>query len=1074
MLSVQFMLKISVPNTNLPLSVWHTVVSLGINAKSVTKRGKRSGTRIRRNRHRLATVVCHRSSIPVRISARRLMPSKRNGNTSPSALLSLTSRTPSCCPIFNRNSANCLTITMLNCRSVANKSLSIADLVTTLGTDIMAITETWLGINSTGLVLRELVPTGYNIFHISRSNGRRGGGVALMFKTNLKLYQISDRTTNNYTQFELLHSRMEVSNQCIDVFVEYRPPPSTKNCLTTAKFFDEWTIFLENLASQTRETVITGDFNFHVDDLCNNPEARKFINLVERYGFKQHVTGPTHRAGHTLDLLILRESSTLLHGSISVFDPCLTDHNGNKVLDHLAVSANLNLVKQTHGKKTLKFRRFSSINMSEFMSDLRIALHEISNFQDLKSTLATYIASCKDTIDAHAPIQTKIINIRPNTAWYTNQLRQAKSLRRKRERIWRKTRLEVHRIMFKDQCEVVGKLLWEAKRNYYTKMLANTPRNQQKLYAAARQIFGFASDRTPHCNWVDSNTPNAFNEYFISKVRKLKASITSSLTTNPIDDPINSDVPFLGCPLTQFFPATVEEVRAIIQRSSSSTSGADPFPTTMIKQCLPVLLPVITKIINCSMTEGVFPEHFKEALVTPLLKPGKTSRSDMCNYRPISQLPFVSKVLENIVASRVRLHLDEHNLFDEYQSAYRPAHSTETALIKIHHDISEALDRGSIVAMVMLDLSAAFDMVDHEILIKRLHVSYGFCDTVLSWFQSYLTGRTQRVCIGNHTSTSLPVAHGVPQGSVLGPLLYSLYCMSVGNICRKHNLSYHCYADDIQIYLTIDRNDNLSMKIANIDACIAELKSWMTINLLKLNPGKTEFIMFHTRLSPSLPSSSSGILHECTLSSNVKNLGVHFDSTISMSRHTDSIVKSCYFHLRNIGKIRRYLSPESCKILVQALVISRLDYCNALLYSLPDYVLSRLQRIQNHAARLICCVPKRASITPVLMSLHWLPVIYRIKFKILMLVFKSLHGLAPPYLQRLINTYNPPRSLRSQSKLLLAAPEYRTSTYGLRMFTVAAYVLWNGLPQNLRDTTNLSEFKGQLKTHFFRLAYDQF
>ena len=278
-----------------------------------------------------------------------------------------------------------------------------------------------------------------------------------------------------------------------------------------------------------------------------------------------------------------------------------------------------------------------------------------------------------------------------------------------------------------------------------------------------------------------------------------------------------------------------------------------------------------------------------------------------------------------MVANRIHAHLFEHDLLDVYRSAYRFAHSTETALIRIHNDIIEALDKGFCVPFVMLDLSAAFDMVDHAILLRRLHSTYGFSDTALDWIKSYLFGRSQRVRVGNDTSSYRTICHGVPQGSVLGPLLYPLYSGPIGNICRKHGVKYHLYADDIQLYLVSRDNVDLSSKIVAIECCIEDLMAWMRSNLLKVNSDKTEFILFRTRFSSSLSPSPIGCLRSLNIPPYIKSLGVYFDSTMSMSKQVNNIAKFCYFHIRNIARIRKYLSFKSCGILVKAFVISRLD-----------------------------------------------------------------------------------------------------------------------------------------------------
>ena len=196
------------------------------------------------------------------------------------------------------------------------------------------------------------------------------------------------------------------------------------------------------------------------------------------------------------------------------------------------------------------------------------------------------------------------------------------------------------------------------------------------------------------------------------------------------------------------------------------------------------------------------------------------------NYRPISQLPFISKVLERAVTNRIRPHLEEYHLFDKYQSAYRATHSTETALLRVNHDITSVLDKGSTVGLVMLDQSAAFDVIDHDILPQRLEFAFG------------ISGRAQCVGVGKDVFKTLPVVCGVSKGSVLGPLLCTMCTKSIGEICRRHNVLYHCYADNIQLYCTAEGSEDLAAKLNSMNECIDKLKSWMGCNTLKRNSEK--------------------------------------------------------------------------------------------------------------------------------------------------------------------------------------------------------------------------------------------
>lgn len=246
------------------------------------------------------------------------------------------------------------------------------------------------------------------------------------------------------------------------------------------------------------------------------------------------------------------------------------------------------------------------------------------------------------------------------------------------------------------------------------------------------------------------------------------------------------------------------------------------------------MLPIITCLVNQSLAEGVFPDDFKQAIVKPLLKKPSLDKKCLKNYRPVSNLSFISKIIEKVVAKRIEDHISSNTLHDNLQSAYRAAHSTET----VHHDISVSLDKGCCAVLLMLDLSAAFDVIDHDILFRRLEYSYGIAGSALRWLHSYLGDRSQRVSIDSTLSEPKFFRIGLPQGLVLGPKIYCMYAKPIGEICHRNNMNYHCYADDTQIYIMVEPRDNWNDISNRLTTCLNDIQNWMNANLLKLNQEK--------------------------------------------------------------------------------------------------------------------------------------------------------------------------------------------------------------------------------------------
>ena len=293
--------------------------------------------------------------------------------------------------------------------------------------------------------------------------------------------------------------------------------------------------------------------------------------------------------------------------------------------------------------------------------------------------------------------------------------------------------------------------------------------------------------------------------------------------------------------------------------------------------------------------------------------------------------------------------------------------------------------------------------------------------------------------------------------------------LPLGSILRKHGISFHCYADDSQIYVPLRKSNGFSL--LPLLACLNDIKSWLALNFLNFNEKKTEVMVFGPNGSSDFPPAILGPLAPY-VKPVISNLGVKIDCDFKLDKQISAVVKSSFFHLRRLAKVKPLLSAQHFETVIHAFITSRLDYGNALYYEVSQSALARLQTVQNAAARLLTGTRKREHITPVLASLHWLPVLFRIHFKILLFAFKSLNGLAPPYLSELLQPYTPARTLRSADQLLLRVPRVRRKLRGDRAFSVSAPTLWNSLPLHIREAPSLTVFKTRLKTHFYALAFN--
>ena len=784
------------------------------------------------------------------------------------------------------------------------------------------------------------------------------------------------------------------------------------------------------------------------------------MQLLDSFGLIQHVSGPTHVEGHTLDLVISRPLDDIIN-HVEV---------GSLFADHHALLCMLNLTKPSHEKSLITFRRLKSINMHDFKQDLKNQfMHCILNNADqpMDILLDRYNTISGHVLDQHAPECSRILSIRPRIPWFSEELCAAKRSKRQAERRWRRSHLTIHRQMYKFQRNNLNTLMDKAKSIYFNDKIIECHNDQKALYKVLNGLLHRESKlMLPVCE-CPLQLSEKFSHFFVSKIQKIRDQLP--VPSRSCSEPdINHVTP--GS-LLSFTPIENLDVLKIIRRSATKSCSLDPIPTQLLKECIDEVCPVFTAIINKSFETASFPSSLKRALVSPLLKKPSLDKEILGNYRPVSNLNFLSKTIERVVAMKLKDHMSSLGLYEPMQSAYRAKHSTETAILRVHNDILMALDHGQIAILVMLDLSAAFDTIDHELLLLRLKNYLGVDGNALKWFKSYLSGRTQAVSVSSVTSHDVDLEFGVPQGSVLGPILFTVYTLPLGHIVRHHGLNVHFYADDTQIYsyCTAKPITSMSVSMKKMEHCINEISQWMANNKLKLNDSKTELLIVRNKhlQGVNLPSLCIGgsTIQATPL---VRNLGCVFDQSLSMVSQVNSLTKSCYYHLRNIGTIRKLLTKEATETLVHALVTSRLDLGNAVLYGIPNNLIQKLQLVQNTAARIVSRTRKHQHISPVLRQLHWLPVQQRIIFKILLLTYKALNSLAPAYICDLLKPYRAARVLRSSDLSLLTVPRSRLKTYGDRAFCVVAPRLWNSLPLSIRSSiVSVNCFKARLKKHLF-------
>ena len=938
---------------------------------------------------------------------------------------------------------------LFNPRSLNNKLSKIIAYLNDNLIDIAGICESWLT-DSHSPATATLKMHGYNIIHQYRED-QRGGGTALLFKIDLPLIPVSFKCAFKTFEYTSAITKTKTSSKILFI-VLYR----TEHL--TSAFNVEIDELLALAIYKCDVLFVAGDLNIHFNKSDGKGLIHQTLNTFKSFGLKKHIEEPTHINGGSLDQIF-----TYTLNKKIVFS-CSVDANNVIGSDHFPVICNMNipLVKKHH--KTITYRKLNEMNTEMFSTQLQETVNLLlnKNFMHFKDCYSSFSSAALAIIDDHAPVITKQIALIDSAPWFDKQYRELRKLRRKAEAVWGRTGDITDRINYKDLCQKCTELSNAKKKKHFRELINKSDNNPRTLFSLVnKELDRNQGMPLPDIKEDINELTNKFNNFFTKKIDSIRANMAPVGIPGDILDFDSKEHAFLN----ELKPTNSDELREILKDTGYKCSPADPLPPSIFKEYSETLLPILLQIVNFSLKSGNF-DGLKLADIAPLLKDCKLDPNVLSNYRPVSNLLFVGKVIERVVLRRLNSHLTKCNLNLPEQSAYKKHHSTETLIIKITNDVLIASDERTATVVMLLDLSAAFDTVDHDLLLKILYKEIGIRDIALSWFCSFLKDRSQRVKLGRSISETLYIRFGVPQGSVLGPVLFNIYIRSIYRCVQNLGFNIMGYADDHQVMKSFRSYEQLSILKYQLNNCFNTIKSWMNKYFLKMNDSKTQIIVF----GPS-KTLNDIILQGVNINSDttirfiptVKNLGVHMDQSLTMNNQVVKLKQKCFSSLRNIARIRFLLTKDQLKLIVNSFVVSCLDYCNSVYYGVSDNIIRQIQLIQNAAVKLVMGKYKFDHVGDDLNILHWLPIRKRIIFKLALLVFKSLNSLAPTYLQEMFHYSHYGHTVQ------LVVPSTNLKL-GRRSFSVAGPRIFNLLPQTVRYSNTIEIFKNRLKTYLFDLS----
>ena len=385
-------------------------------------------------------------------------------------------------------------------------------------------------------------------------------------------------------------------------------------------------------------------------------------------------------------------------------------------------------------------------------------------------------------------------------------------------------------------------------------------------------------------------------------------------------------------------------------------------------------------------------------------------------------------------------------------------------MIKVYDDIQKLLFAKKYVILILLDSSAAFDTVDHTVLLEKLEADFFITGDALEMIKSYLSKRKFSTKVNKTTSSQRDLLYGVPQGSLLGPLLYIMYTKEVEKLVLDHNINIHMYADDCQLYTSFDENQLGTIK-SKVENCLSDIKLWMDKNYLKLNTDKTLIKIFNPNSKPAINININNI----PLSDSVKVLGVNVDDNLRLSSFIAKKCQICSFHIRNLRNIKDSLNRATRILLVTNLILSTLDYCNILLLPTTDKDIRPLKIVLNRAIRFICNLKFRTHISPFYQQLHILPIRFRIKFKACLMAFKVFNKISPNYITEQFEAFKTREYMKSRTGIGRDDCMFSMEKEDFRNKNLISLIKkeWYDLPFSLRKCDSLTSFKSKLKTHFY-------
>ena len=930
----------------------------------------------------------------------------------------------------------------LNARSLNKNIIELKAILDGADFDAVSISETWL--RSRTPKDRFMIP-GYKIFRTDRRN-KRGGGVCLYVREEYDCKRIKIR--NIPASPEMLWVEVTVNHKKIAIGTFYKAPNIP--CKTFYDAYDSLTYIF----SKYEDPILAGDFNVNMLNTESADFKKLSDSIIEPFDLKQIIDKPTRitdKSRTLIDLLLVKDLD-----KVKTFGLC--DASG--VSDHFLIYMAYNVKKPKFKPVTVTRRDFRKFDLPGFQAAAEIAHWEnVFAVQDVNEKVTILENTINGLLDIFAPYKTFKITKPNSTPWLTDEIKQLMNKRDMFKHNFNLTGNKTFESNYKELRNRVTGMMRQSQKKMFNETINSKVKDSKDFYKTAKKL-NIISDKTTKVkvnfsaqtlneNFVKNNNNPIDPNFIEEKLQNLYKNFPPSIHT------------------FSFQPVSEEEVIKATKSLKSMSVGVDQINSFVIKSLLSRISTVLVHIVNVSFEHGIFPENWKKAVITPIPKVSiPLSPSD---FRPISLLPALSKIIEKLANIQIVAYLIEHNFLDPYQSAYRKNHSTQTALLKLCEDIYDIIDDSEITLLVLLDFSKAFDTVNHKLLLAKLDI-LGFEKNTCDWILSYLSGRQQMVKTDTESSSWSPIINGVPQGSILGPLLFTIL---ISDMRRSiWNGSYITYADDTNLYWESEV-DTINSTIDTANQVLGQISTYCVDTCLRLNESKCKFMFIGSKPAiRKLNIAETNFLNingtDLERVNKAKVLGVTFDEVLSWQKQVNLCISKAMGNFFQMYRYKKFLNEEAKITLCDSIILSQFNYCD-IVYSNMDVILEKkVQKIQNMCLRFIFNyrMKDKCDYDLLLKKLNWLNMKNRRIKHGLTMIYKILNGLAPHYLSdnfTLTSEIHNVNTRRASNSIYIN--KNITSKIHRKSYSFYMAQIYNNVPENIQKSVSVNAFKHSITSY---------